>query len=103
MRPFFPFALGAALVAAFFLPAAAQRLCLPRAAIAERLAVDWGEVPAARGLADGAVLEVFASPGGTWTMVVTTADGTACVLGAGEAWEMLPAPSDSDIPAGRQT
>ena len=36
-------------------------------------------------------MEVYISPRGTWTMVVTNENGVTCVLAAGEAWDELPA------------
>ncbi|MFC4171503.1 hypothetical protein ACFOYU_05450 [Microvirga sp. GCM10011540] len=37
----------------------------------------------------GRVVEVFASSSGTWSMVMTMPNGTACMIAAGENWEML--------------
>tara|TARA_Y100000031_G_C8177535_1_gene364822 strand:+ start:176 stop:370 length:195 start_codon:yes stop_codon:yes gene_type:complete len=37
----------------------------------------------------GAVLEVLASKGGTWTILVTQPNGTSCVVATGEAWQGL--------------
>ncbi len=67
--------------------ARAEQVCLPHKEMAKRLIVAWDEVPVAMGLAtNGSVLEVFASPIGTWTIVATAPDGTACALNSGEAW-----------------
>ena len=80
-------------------PARAQAVCGARAEIADRLAGAFAEVPVARGLsADGRMVEVFASPEGSWTLVVTRPDGRACLAAAGEAWEAV-APE----PAGRES
>ena len=89
----------AALVAAFLLAATAsaapaartQAVCDARERIAGTLADDYSERPVARGLANtGAVVELFASPGGTWTLVVTTPGGLTCVVAAGSRWQTLP-------------
>lgn len=69
-------------------PALAQAVCGPRAELAEKLAAEFGERPVARGLAtDGRMVEVFAGPEGSWTLVVTTPAGRACLAAAGEAWQ----------------
>lgn len=36
---------------------------------------------------DGVLIEVYASEQGTWTILLTTPDGAACILADGEAWE----------------
>ena len=35
------------------------------------------------------VLEVFASAGGTWTVVVTDPEGRTCLVASGRGWEDL--------------
>jgi hypothetical protein len=49
----------------------------------------FGEHPTSSGLADdGRMMQVFASTeAGTWTMVSVNADGMACVLATGRAWQ----------------
>jgi len=37
----------------------------------------------------GQVLELFASSSGSWTMVVTTPNGTSCLIAAGENWDVV--------------
>lgn len=53
------------------------------------LADEFNEQPTSSGLADdGTIMQVFASmSAGTWTMVSVQADGTACVLATGQAWQ----------------
>jgi len=41
---------------------------------------------------DGSLLEIFASSQGTWTALISTPAGAACVIGAGEAWEHVAKP-----------
>lgn len=72
-------------------PAFAQEVnlrCGPRDDLAQTLADTWGEVPVFQGLhSDGlSLIEIFANPGGTWTAVVVSADGTACPVAAGDQW-----------------
>jgi hypothetical protein len=63
----------------------AEVICAPRAEILARLA---GAEVAGAGLRDGeAVLEVWTKASGDWTLVQSYANGTACILAMGEAWE----------------
>jgi len=68
--------------------APAQSACAPRAAILERLAAQYGEVPVAAGLTTAPLLiEVLASAdGASWTIIATSSDGTSCLIAAGEGW-----------------
>jgi hypothetical protein len=68
----------------------AEVLCLPRAELVQRLA-DARVVGA--GLRDAeAVLEIWASASGDWTLVQSYANGTACILAMGEAWDAVVPP-----------
>jgi hypothetical protein len=68
----------------------AEVICLPRAELVQRLA---GAEVVGSGLRDAeAVLEVWAAPSGDWTLVQAYANGTACILAMGEAWEGIIAP-----------
>lgn len=60
--------------------------CAERGAIVERLARDYGEHRQTIGLVgDRQVLELFASEEtGSWTILLTTADGIACLVAVGE-------------------
>ena len=67
--------------------AEAQRVCAPRDSLVSHLGERFGEVPTARGLtAAGTVIEVLASAGESWTIIVTSPDGTACIVATGQAW-----------------
>lgn len=71
-------------------PAQTQgRPCEPRSAVIQRLAENYGETLQSMGMNAGdLLLEVYASEAtGTWTILVTNRDGTACMVEAGEAWE----------------
>ncbi|WP_262268658.1 MULTISPECIES: hypothetical protein [Microvirga] len=71
-------------------PASAQTSCGPREQLVKLLADQYKEDPVGIGLArPGQVLEVFASSNGTWTMVMTMPDGKACMIAAGDNWEMV--------------
>lgn len=84
----------AALAAPLLLPppaAAAQTVCGERARIIERLETRYGERRTGAGLASNGVVEVFSSDEtGTWTIIVTLPTGRACLVAAGESWEMGP-------------
>ena len=68
---------------------AAQTNCAPHADVVERLAAGYGEYRQGRGLAaDNTVMEVYASlETGTWTIVVTRANGIACLVASGRGYE----------------
>ena len=73
------------------LPAAAQSVCGARDDFVDHLAQRHDEAPAAMGLSsNGKMIEVLTnSATGTWTIIVTNADGSACVIAAGEAWQSI--------------
>lgn len=70
----------------------AEVICLPQAELGQRLA---GAERVGSGLRDAeAVLEVWAAPSGDWTLVQAYANGTACIVAMGEAWEnVVPPPA----------
>ena len=70
-------------------PVAAQTNCAPHADVVERLAAGYGEYRQSIGLAaDNTVMEIYASlETGTWTIVVTRANGIACLVAAGRGYE----------------
>ena len=41
---------------------------------------------------NGAVVEVFASAHGSWTIIMTYPTGMSCMMAAGDNWEILPQP-----------
>lgn len=95
----------AALVAAFSLPAAAEPysaplrimgLCDTRDGLVTILETQYGETPAAIGTVGGAyVMEMFANPEtGTWTVVLTQANGTACGITSGNGLEVFAPPKE---------
>ena len=76
------------------LPAQAQGRdqCGPRDQVVQVLNAKYQESQRALGLInEKAMMEVYISPAGTWTMVVTNEAGVTCVLAAGEAWDEMPA------------
>jgi hypothetical protein len=74
-------------------PAAAQAAfnCAEHSKVVESLGSRYSETLKAVGLINpAAILEVYASESGSWTMLVTSVDGDSCVVFAGENWETLP-------------
>ena len=68
--------------------AAAQSPCNQRKEVIGHLAKKYGEVPIAVGVTNkGGLVEVLSTgDGNTWTIIVSTPDGTSCLVAAGEAW-----------------
>lgn len=70
--------------------ALAEMLCGEREDIVQALQLNWQEDRTAIGLSNtGAVLEVFSSAQGSWTLLMTTPDGPTCLISAGEHWETM--------------
>jgi len=80
-------ALAVALIGA---PALAQSPtpCAPREKMVSQLQDKYGETRRGVGLQNkGSITEIYASEKtGTWTIIVTRPNGTACAVAAGEAW-----------------
>jgi hypothetical protein len=70
----------------------AEVICVPRAELVQRM---QGAAVAGAGLRDAeTVLEVWTRASGDWTLVQSYANGTACILAMGEAWEaVMPPPA----------
>ena len=66
----------------------AQQACADRDLVTERLAAKYGESFAGGGLQNSSrVFEVWFSPEkGTWTILMTHADGTTCIMASGTNW-----------------
>jgi len=89
-KPVASFAVLGAMFALAAPPASAQSSCGPREHLVKLLSDQYKEDPIGIGLAQpGQVLEVFASSNGTWSMVMTMPDGKACLIAAGDNWEMV--------------
>lgn len=69
-------------------PAMAQTVCAPRAHMLDGFKQQYGEISAAVGLAaGGALMEIVASPSGTWSLLLVRPDGVACLIASGTAWK----------------
>lgn len=84
------------ILAAVFAPlssaAMAQPQCDQRNNVLGHLAERYKEAPVAFGVtSQGRLIEVLSTIGGdTWTIIVSTPDGTTCLIAAGEAWRTRP-------------
>lgn len=68
--------------------AQARTVCAPYDNLAGFLAQTHHERVIARAVtANGYLMETFVSDEGTWTIVIVTPQGHACVLAAGHGWE----------------
>lgn len=64
--------------------------CADHAAVVAGLARNYGETVHAMGIAsNGAMVEIFASDKGTWTIIQTTPAGVACLVGSGGNFESV--------------
>lgn len=71
--------------------AAQPASCGERDTLIERLSSRYQEQPVSRGVtASGSLLEVLASPAGTWTILVTLPGGPTCLVSSGEGWHDAP-------------
>jgi hypothetical protein len=73
-------------------PARAQMVCGKRADIISQLSEKYGETRRSMGLAAGrGVVELYASEEtGSWTILMTSPQGIACMMAAGQAFEVEP-------------
>lgn len=63
-------------------------ICGPRAEVVEQLGLQYDERQKAVGLlGQEAVMEIFVSEHGSWTLLATDIRGESCILAAGEAWD----------------
>ncbi len=59
--------------------------------VAHVLLEKFKETPRGLGMVNStAILEIFKSPQGSWTLVVTNARGISCITAAGEDWQEAP-------------
>ena len=67
--------------------------CGDRTDIVQYVRQVLGEEPVARGRTfEGEVVELFASPSGSWSAVITPLLGPSCFATHGDNWETLPRP-----------
>ena len=78
-----------AVILAFTPANAAGRVCGERAKMTKFLMKRYKETPRAMGVASSgkSVMEIYTSEKGSWTVLMTTAKGVTCIMGAGHSWE----------------
>ena len=71
--------------------ASAAMQCGRHDAVTEALTKKYQESRRIMGVVNARmVMEVFMSPKGTWTILLTNTSGTACIAAAGEEWQEMP-------------
>ncbi len=68
---------------------AAPRVCGEREKMTKFLNEKYQETPRAIGVSGSgkAVMEIYTSTDGTWTVLMTMTSGKTCIMGAGHSWE----------------
>ncbi|HSF63339.1 MAG TPA: hypothetical protein VLA78_03060 [Paracoccaceae bacterium] len=70
--------------------ARANAQCAPRDQVITHLGTKYAETRRGIGIAaNNTVMEIYASDGGSWTIVVTTAQGLTCLVASGHGYESL--------------
>ena len=71
--------------------ASAAAPCGSHDAVAKTLASKFKEARRVMGVVNAkAVMEIFMSPQGTWTVLVTDTTGSACIIATGQDWQEVP-------------
>ena len=88
--------MGCAGTAAYAVSPIGEVLCAPSDELARRLTQQYGETRLATGVRDPEqVMEVWTSKkSDDWTLVMTYASGTSCIVAMGEAFIMTPPSED---------
>jgi hypothetical protein len=86
---------AAAVLCLIAAPAMAQQrtVCMERPAFLAGYLATYGETPVVGGLSGQqgeAIMEILASPEGTWTLIETDANGISCRIGAGHGFTIAP-------------
>jgi hypothetical protein len=95
----FPFLIGAALIAVLSAaPVQAQTQCGHYSVVSKHLKEEYKEVVFARGATpQGMMVEFYASPKGSFTVLVVRGDGLACLVAAGEELDVQPVPQEPTL------
>lgn len=87
------YVLAAAALGLLASAAQAQQVCTMRADLVKMLGDKYKEQPSGQGLVgDRAMLEVYVSDKGTFTIVSSYPNGVACIIAAGNSWEAMERP-----------
>jgi hypothetical protein len=91
MKPILTTLTALAVILAYAGSANAAIQCGGHKRIIEALAGKYSEAPKAIGtVGQKRVMEVYVSKAGSWTILVTSADGNSCIVAAGQDWEDVP-------------
>ncbi len=73
-------------------PANAQQVCAPHEKAALHIEKKFDEQVVGRGLTPNgkAMVELFVSESGSWTVLVSDPSGRSCVVAIGESWQHIP-------------
>ena len=89
-------AFGAVLLAGLSTATAQEIACGPHDTVALLLNRNYSETVESIGLTTGgSLLEIYVSPAGTWTAVLTTPNGPSCLVEAGTNWRTGPKPPEA--------
>ena len=81
------------------IPAQAQGACSERANIVSRLQQAYKETQVVIGSIDASrIMEIFASVNGSWTVMVTYANGSSCIVTTGNGLQIMPLPKKQGTP-----
>ncbi len=70
---------------------AQEPICGDRTNLVKQLAEKYQEHPVGRGVnTRGYMVELLTGESGTWTIMVSQANGWACLVAAGEGWRLVP-------------
>jgi hypothetical protein len=73
-------------------------LCGKRDEIVRSLGDQFHEKQQAVGVVDqNAILEIFVSAAGTWTIIATGTDGNSCLVSSGEGWDSMTMMAGVDV------
>ena len=73
-------------------------LCGKRDEIVRSLGDQFHEKQQAVGVVDrSAILEIFVSAAGTWTIIATGTDGNSCLVSSGEGWDSRTMMAGADV------
>lgn len=65
--------------------------CAPREALLKSLSKNYKEAPVNMGVTStGSLIEILASPAGSWTILVTVPGGPTCMVSSGDGWRDVP-------------
>ncbi len=79
----------------------AQTACAPRDTLVANLSERFGETLTSGGLSGPTkLLELWTGESGSWTILMTDAFGTSCIVASGRNWTEFPPAAPAGMPAG---